>query len=79
MQAAMEHANTALDRDGEELVWAQSVIPSVKGPMVDLDWIGTDEQTQEWLDAFAEHLSESGWAGKVTAPPSPLSSGFDRV
>ncbi len=37
--------------------------------MVDLDWIGTDEQTQEWLDTFAETLNGLGWAGKITAAP----------
>jgi hypothetical protein len=69
VQAATERANAAMDRDGEELVWAQAVIPSVKGPMVDLDWIGTDEQTEEWLDVFAEALTGLGWAGQVTAAP----------
>lgn len=66
---ALEAANAAMDRDGEELVWAQGVIPSLKGPMVDLDWIGTEEQTEEWLDTFAETLAGLGWGGKVTAAP----------
>jgi hypothetical protein len=69
VQAAMDRANAAMDRDGGELVWAQHVIPSVKGPMVDLDWIGTDEQTQEWLGVFAEELARRGRAGQVTAAP----------
>jgi hypothetical protein len=69
VKAAMERANAAMDRDGEELVWAQAVIPSVKGPMVDLDWIGTDEQTEEWLDVFAGELARLGRAGQVTAAP----------
>ena len=67
--AANYSANVAMDRDGQELVWAQDVIPSVKGPMVDLDWIGTEEQTEEWLDTFAEALTGLGWGGKVTAGP----------
>jgi hypothetical protein len=69
VQAAAERANAAMERDGEELVWAQPAIPSAKGPMVNLDWIGTDKQTEEWLDTFAEALTGLGRAGQVTAAP----------
>ena len=69
VEAARDAANAYMDRDGEELVWAGAVMPTLKGPVIDLDWIGTEEQNREWLDAFAEALTARGRIGTVTAAP----------
>jgi hypothetical protein len=67
MWTAVERANAALESpDGEDIVWAQNVIPGVKGPKVHMRYFGTDEENKEWLDVFAGVLTERGWAGQVT-------------
>lgn len=66
---AIDLANAALDRGGDEPAWAAPPSQSPKGPMVHLDCNGTSDQVHEWLDAFAGALGESGWSGTVSAAP----------
>lgn len=70
VDVAIARANTALDRgDDVDVVWAASAMPSVKGPMINLDWVGSEEQNHEWLDVFAESMQTAGYTGTVTAAP----------
>ena len=67
--AAVDRANDAMDRDGEEIVWAAPAMPSQRGPVIYIDCVGTDEQTQEWLDHLAETLEAAGHSGEIKAAP----------
>jgi hypothetical protein len=43
--------------------------PGPYGPVVELDWIGTQEQTRAWLTDFAGHLAAGAWSGVVGPMP----------
>jgi hypothetical protein len=70
VRQATRCANAALDRgDDVDVVWAGAVMPTLKGPMINLDWVGTEEQNHEWLDVFAEQMQSAGYSGTITAAP----------
>lgn len=69
VEVARNSANAALNRNDQELVWGAPAEPSPKGPILSLDWIGTDEELEEWLDLFAATLTTFGRSGSVSAAP----------
>lgn len=68
VEAARNAANDALNRN-EELVWGAPASPSPKGPVVNIDWTGTDDEIDEWLDVLAAELAARGRSGRVEAAP----------
>jgi hypothetical protein len=61
--AAVRHANAAVP---PETVRGEDATPFPKGV---LDRVGTRQQTEAWLAAFAGHLERAGWSGSVGPAP----------
>jgi hypothetical protein len=51
--------------------------PSPHGPVVELDWVGTEESTRAWLARFAGYLAAEGWAGMVGSSPQARIPAWD--
>lgn len=69
VESAVQAANDALTIDGENLVWAQAALPTVKGVMIQLRYVGNRKQNQEWLHVLSTSLEGAGRSGAVSLAP----------
>lgn len=76
---AIATANRALDQDGEELVYAEGPLVSIRGPMIYVRYTGTREQNRVWVDTLAAALEAAGRAGSLTVAPRASYALFSQV